>query len=178
MNTTAWEHRRVLAIDPFSRGFGFILLEGPHQLVDWGVTHTRANKQGRCLARVADLMHHYEPDVIVVEDVAAKGCRRCERVQQLIGEIRRCATERRIAIRSFPRLKVKRVFTEANAHNKHEIAVAIAGRFPELASRLPPFRKPWMSEDDRMSIFDALGLALTLFHSGHRSSPAPRGPRN
>jgi hypothetical protein len=42
--------------------------------------------------------------------------------------------------------------------------VAIAKRFPELAPRLPRFRKPWMSEDYRMSIFDAVAMALTLFN--------------
>ena len=36
-------------------------------------------------------------------------------------------------------------------------------RFPELAPRLPRSRKPWMSEDYRMSIFDAVALALTFF---------------
>ena len=46
---------------------------------------------------------------------------------------------------------------------KQEIAIAIAERFPELAPRLPRFRKPWMSEDYRMSIFDAVALALTFF---------------
>jgi len=34
-------------------------------------------------------------------------------------------------------------------------------RFPELAPRLPRFRKPWMSEDYRMSIFDAVAFGLT-----------------
>ena len=46
---------------------------------------------------------------------------------------------------------------------KQEIAIAIAERFPELAPRLPRSRKPWMSEDYRMSIFDAVALALTFF---------------
>jgi hypothetical protein len=41
--------------------------------------------------------------------------------------------------------------------------VAIAKRFPELALRLPRFRKPWMSEDYRMSIFDAAGFALAFY---------------
>jgi len=30
-------------------------------------------------------------------------------------------------------------------------------------ARLPRFRKPWMSEDYRMSIFDAVGFGLTFF---------------
>jgi len=51
------------------------------------------------------------------------------------------------------------------APNKQEIAGAIAKRFPELAPRLPRFRKPWMSEDYRMSIFDAVGLAITFFQA-------------
>jgi hypothetical protein len=32
----------------------------------------------------------------------------------------------------------------------------IAARFPELAARLPPERKRWMSEDPRMAIFGDL----------------------
>jgi len=50
------------------------------------------------------------------------------------------------------------IFSTAEA-----IAMAIAKRFPELAPRLPRFRKPWMSEDYRMSIFDAVGLGLAFF---------------
>jgi hypothetical protein len=33
----------------------------------------------------------------------------------------------------------------------------------ELAPRLPRFRKPWMSEDYRMSIFDAVSWAVAQF---------------
>jgi hypothetical protein len=41
---------------------------------------------------------------------------------------------------------------------------------PELAPRLSRFRKPWMSEDYRMSIFDAVALALTFFFNLETSS--------
>jgi hypothetical protein len=34
---------------------------------------------------------------------------------------------------------------------------------PELAPYRPPRRKLWMSEDDRMAIFDAAALAATFF---------------
>jgi hypothetical protein len=56
------------------------------------------------------------------------------------------------------------VFSESGASNKQDIAIAITARYPELAPRLPHFRKPWMSEDYRMSIFDAVGLGLMVFH--------------
>ena len=47
--------------------------------------------------------------------------------------------------------------------NKNEIARFIAARFPELARSLPPERKPWMSEDSRMAIFDAAAFAFASF---------------
>ena len=44
---------------------------------------------------------------------------------------------------------------------KHEMAESLATRFPdELALRLPPKRRPWESEDARMDVFDAVGLAV------------------
>jgi hypothetical protein len=81
----------------------------------------------------------------------------------LINDITKLASKKKIKIRSFSRIKVKQAFSESGASTKHEIAITIAKRFPELAPRVPRFRKPWMSEDYRMSIFDAAGLAITCF---------------
>ncbi len=68
--------KRILAIDPASRGFGFAVLEGPRRLIDWGVKSARVDKDKRCLKLIEDLIERYEPDVIV-EDYAGKGSRRC-----------------------------------------------------------------------------------------------------
>jgi Holliday junction resolvasome RuvABC endonuclease subunit len=155
---------RVLAIDPSTRGFGFAVLEGLDQLIDWGVKETKKNKNAKSLELIEDLIDRYLPRVIVVEDYTGKGSRRSRRIQLLINDISKLAAQKKIRVRSFSRLKVKQGFSETGASNKHEIATAIANRFPELAPRLPRFRKPWMSEDYRMSIFDAVALALTFFH--------------
>jgi hypothetical protein len=49
--------------------------------------------------------------------------------------------KRKTTVKSFTRGERKAgVFSESGALNKHEIAMAIANRFPELAPRLPPFR--------------------------------------
>jgi len=154
---------RVLAIDPSTRGFGFAVLEGPNRLIDWGVKETKTDKKRRTLQLIDELIERYQPSVVVVEDYAGKGSRRCRRIQALINDILKLALNRKIRGRSFSRAKVKQAFSESGASNKHEIALAIAKRFPELAPRLPRFRKPWMSEDYRMSIFDAVGLGLCFF---------------
>src|SRR3989442_3800995 len=122
----------VLAIDPCTRGFGFAILEGPERLVDWGVKETKKNKNARTLKLIEELIDRFQPSLIVVEDYAGKGSRRCRRIQELINDISKLASKRKIKVRSFSRIKVKQAFSEAGASNKQEIAVTIANRFPEL----------------------------------------------
>jgi Holliday junction resolvasome RuvABC endonuclease subunit len=153
----------MIAIDPTSRGFGFVVFEGPERLIDWAVVETRKDKQEECLRRVAELMGRYRPDMLVLEDSTGRGSRRCPRVQKFINKVQRLAGKESIATRSFSRAKVRQAFSDSGAKTKYEIATVIAKRFPELALRLPPIRKPWMSEDDRMSLFDAASLAFALF---------------
>src|SRR5438093_11912053 len=92
---------RVLAIDPSTRGFGFAVLEGPNRLIDWGVKETKKNKNARTLKLIEDLIDLYLPSVMVVEDYAGKGSRRCRRIQGLINDISKLATKRKIRVRSF-----------------------------------------------------------------------------
>src|SRR6266481_1416874 len=89
----------VLAIDPSTRGFGFALLEGPTRLIDWGVKETKTNKSRRSLKLIDDLIERYQPNVIVVEDYAGKGSRRCRRVGNLIKDILKLAMKRKIRVK-------------------------------------------------------------------------------
>jgi Holliday junction resolvasome RuvABC endonuclease subunit len=155
---------RALAIDPSTRGFGFAVLEGPERLVDWGVKETKVNKNVKSLKLIDDLIERYQPSVLIVEDYRGKGSRRCRRIQELINDISKLGSKKKIRVKSFSRVKVKQAFFESGAETKEDIALDIAKRFPELAPRLPRFRKPWMSEDYRMSIFDATALALSYLH--------------
>lgn len=52
MNPRSPEPRRVLAIDPTSRGFGFVVFEGPEHLIDWAVVEIRKDKEDKCLQRM------------------------------------------------------------------------------------------------------------------------------
>ena len=166
------KEKRILAIDPTTKGFGFAVMEGPERLIDWGVKEAKKRKNERCLKIVADLIDQYQPDVIALEDCAGKGSRRCRRIEDLIDRILKLGTERNIPIRGFSRSKVREAFSQREASTKHQIATAIAQKLPELAPRLPPYRKCWMSEDYRMSIFDAVSFALTFYHFQHKSKQA------
>jgi len=53
----------------------------------------------------------------------------------------------------------KRPTDRAEKLTKYERAREVVKRFPVLNQRLPPERKPWESEDYRMSMFAAAALA-------------------
>lgn len=158
------EKKYVLAIYPNSKGFGFAVLEDVEHLINWGTKYALADKNARCVSQVSDLIDRYDPGVLVLERAAAKGSRRCARIRELIADLRKLASRKNVITRSFSRQSVREALSESGAFTKDEIAAEIAGRFPELAHRLPPRRKLWMPEDNRMNIFDAVAWGLTFFH--------------
>lgn len=160
---------RVLAVDPGTRGFGYALFEGPGRLVDWGAKDIRKNKEQVALVKIEELLRRFEPDVLVVEDCAHVSSRRNRKFTLLIG--RMLATARALGVegRALPLAFVYRQFAKDGARNKQEIASALAQRFAALALRLPPKRKPWQSEDSRMSIFDAAALGHTYLARRRRA---------
>ena len=157
--------KRVVAIDPITKGFGFAVLDGPKLLVDWGLRGTKPslNPRQRCLREFTKLLERYSPDRVVVEDCLDARSRRGKRSRQLIERIIAWADERGVPVRRISRAGLHRAFAAENACNKYKIALAIVRRFPELALRLPPTRKPWMSEAAQMGVFDAVALALAFY---------------
>jgi hypothetical protein len=158
---------RVLAVDPIHKGFGYVVLEEQGLLVDWGVAHVRGPKHSGSIRRLHELVLLYAPDVVVIEDPEVDS-RRWARVRRLLMEIRVWGEKRGVRVRMLSRRRVQKVFAQWNARTKEEIAAVIAAQFPELALRLPPHRKCYMSEDARMSIFDAAALAVTVVASRQR----------
>lgn len=155
------DSERVLAIDPTHRGFGFVVLEGTTELLDWGTRYVSHPKDDNSIQKVDQLIERYAPDVLVLEDPIGNGSKRCLRVQKLIERFHQLGRARDLSVFQYSRAQIRLAFSSDNATTKEEIAAAAAVRLPELAPRLPPTRKVWMSEDHRMAIFDAVSLALT-----------------
>ncbi len=146
-----------------SKGFAYVVLEGPDSLIEWGVAQVSDPKRVRCLERVESLLQRYRPDALVLEDYLGEGSRRCRRVRSLIRGIAAVGRRHRLVVRYVSRAAVREAFADSGGTTKQAIATSIAFRFPELSPRLPPIRKTWMTEDERMNIFDAASFALTVF---------------
>lgn len=161
MNQIRQGKPRVLAIAPSTRGFGFAVLETEATLVDWGVKSVAGDKNGRSLVKVKELIGHYEPGVLVLPDTSRKDSLRAARIRSLCQQIKTMGAAHMVRVVFLSRERVRRAFFADGRGTKHAMAEIIAKRFPEeLGTRLPPKRRPWMSEDYRMDIFDAVALAL------------------
>jgi hypothetical protein len=169
MNFYGHRFLRVLAVDPNTRGFGYTLFEGPGRLVDWGIKDIRRDKHAFALQKVEELIRRYRPVVLVVEDCGHARSRRNLRVRRLTEQM--VALARRSGIKGYalPLVAVYQQFSKRGAHTKYDIAATLARQFPALALRLPPKRKPWESEDSRMSIFDAAALGYTYLARRRRA---------
>lgn len=95
------------------------------------------------------------------------------RVRELLVEIAALGSQHDVPVKMFSRRAIRRAFAPYGAVTKEQIAAVIALRFPELASRLPRPRKPWMTEAEGMSVFDAAALSVVLlnFHKRYRTPP-------
>ena len=163
MNKVSPQYPRILAITPSTKGFGYAVLEGQKLLVDWGVRSVTGDKNAGSIEKVEEMIAHYNPQVMVLEDTATKESRRCPRIQALTQRLVAVAEGRTIKVMLFSQKHIRRVFFGDWGGTKHALAEIIAERFPEeLGFRLPRKRRPWMSEDSRMDIFDAVALALMV----------------
>jgi hypothetical protein len=152
----------VLAIAFSLRGLGFAVLDEKKKLVDWGNrTAIGKNKNRQCVENAKDLIAQYEPTAMMIEDTAAKDSKRGPRTRKLTVMLKALAHESKLKVRLVSGREIAKTFFGDGEGTKFERATLIAARFPELAHRMPPERKPWKAEDDRMGIFDAVALALT-----------------
>jgi len=160
--TDQGNEKRVLALDVHPRSFGFVVFEGPNRMLDWGVRSFRSGANAvkiPAATKFLALLDEFRPSAVVIGERLTG---RTAKQSRMLATIERQARSRRIPVRRVSRRDVNRAFVGFES-NKYEVASALAQQFPALASRLPPRRKCWQSEDYRMGIFDAAALGVADF---------------
>jgi hypothetical protein len=154
------------------RRFGYVVLETPDRLLDWGLRSCRVEGYSPTRfvrQRLRPPLDLWRPSVVVFKNPS--------RTTSKVG----------------PRSLLNRLVREANSHGvqvrvvakpanrienltKHENARRAAEQFSVLRWKMPPKRKPWESEDYRMSMFTAATLAMAQLNITIPSTPAIPGP--
>jgi hypothetical protein len=155
---------RILAIAPLSRGLGYAVMEGPDKLVACGNKAILRDKNVRALAWVNRFIQFYQPDVLVLPNVTAADTRRAPRIKTLHRKIVAWAGKKQLKVQMVSVTQVRNRLLRHSQGTKFAKAQTLAAKYPvELGLRLPPKRRPWMSEDPRMDIFDAVGIAVAFW---------------
>ena len=163
MTQTPSKDFRILAIALSTGGFGFVVMEGQRTIIEFGRRVADGDKNVESIAKVTKLLYFYRPGVLVLQDVEAKGSRRYPRIKTLNRQIKREAEKHKIKVKLISGKQLRSLLLGDPRGTKQEMAEMLAMQFPDdLASRLPPKRKPWNSEDGRMDIFDAVALAVVF----------------
>ena len=155
---------RILAVAPLSRGLGYAVMEGPDKLVACGNKAILRDKNAKALTWVNRFIQFYQPDVLVLPNVTAADTRRATRIKTLHRKIAAWAGKLQLKLRLVSVTQVRTHLLGAPKGTKFVVARKLAEKFPtELETRLPPKRRPWMSEHPRMDIFDAVGMAVAFW---------------
>ena len=147
------QQTRILALDVHPRSFGYVVVESPDKLLDWGVRRsyqkTKNHPEVLARGRLRPLLKIWKPGAVVtrVED------RRNKDVQSLLRHMKKEAG----ATSFLPITGTRNYYV---GRDKYRRAVEMAARFPEIGWKLPPKRKLGDSEHYLISMFEALAIAV------------------
>ena len=154
----------VLCLYPNAIGFGFAVMTNALNVLCSQVINIRPVSNTQSLKRIKEIINYYEPKIVVIEDYLGIGSRKSKRIQKMIDSIYRHAMKKRLEIYKYSRSNIRYVFSNFNAHTKHEIACVIAENIKSLEHKLVKPRKTNESEKYMAGAFDAVSLGITHFY--------------
>lgn len=154
----------VFAVYPNANGYGFVYMDSPRKLLDYGAVRINPISNRRVMERIKRSVDYFRPSIVIVQDPDGKSSRTGRRVRQLIEKIIAYAAELNLPVVQYSRDQIKEVFEQFGAVTKYEIAQVLLKEFKELTLKAPQQRKLWTSEHRYMSIYDSLSLTMTWFY--------------
>ena len=153
----------MLAVHPTSRGFGWVLFEGPLVPVDWGVASAKGKRSAQGMVRFKQLIDQYRPSVLVLEKYDEDDSNCGERIRTIAQTMRGFANSHDMDTPIYGREEVRVAVTGNPRASRYTVARAVAERLPILRHRLPVPRKLWQSDDRQQCLFDAAALGITHY---------------
>jgi Holliday junction resolvasome RuvABC endonuclease subunit len=156
----------VLAIHPIPRGFGWIVFEGPHLPLDWGVTAAKPHRITRVAVKFERILRRYEPSLLVLEDMEEK--KSLESTRRVRSDLLTLAAGRGIESKVYSHTEVRRTFAHEGANSRYEIACAIGKHLAALSHEVPRQRNNYSHQQHNQPLFNAAAVAMTHFVASER----------
>lgn len=163
MNTQNGKPKIIYSIYPNANGFGFVYMDGPRKLLDFGVVRVNPICNFRILEKIKSSIDYFKPSVLILLDPEGNSSRTGNRIRKLIEKITGYAKQESLQVAQISRDQIRDVFENFGVITKYEISQWLLSEFKQLETRKPRQRKLWSSEDRNMAIFDSLSLALSWY---------------
>lgn len=151
----------ILALDPGLRDLGYAVLHG-RRLVASGVLGLRrvakAARLPSARQHVRSWLRTHRPDVVVVEKTYRHPVPWLDQLHQLSRSAKNLATRQHADFTMYSPQSVRATVAGNGKAKKHEVAIAVAHRYPSLRVYLTQDRR-W-KEHYWQNMFDAIALAL------------------
>lgn len=148
---------RVVGLDPTSRGWVFAVVETSIGLVDHGLLRVRSAEAWR--EHALAVVRRFDADALAIADPDRSRFRReALAVLRLVQDLHVTKEIPVVTVDVYAHRRRLKLPTKRHA------AEHLVSKYPELAGRMPRQRKPWMSEDWSMNVFDALLVAEFALH--------------
>jgi hypothetical protein len=154
------DKERILSISLTYRGFGFIIFENAKTIIDWGHAFVFNHDPEIFEKRITTLIEYNQIETVLSYPTH----RRPTQIQKNISSLKKICKKHGVKAKFLSKKNVTDIFELFGAYTKYQRAGLIVGYLPDLSYKLPPKRKPWQSEDLRMSIFDAACLAFSYLY--------------
>jgi hypothetical protein len=113
--------------------------------------------------RLLKLIDEIRPHMIVLKKERWERGHVDQHMANVVEAVQGVAELHSIPIHLIDQNEIRTIFGRWDCSTREEIAVTLAQMFPDLLWALPPKRKAWQAEHPRMSMFDAVALALTYW---------------
>lgn len=163
MITQSENPKIVYAIYPNANGFGYVYMDGPRKLLDFGIVRLNPICNFRLLDKIKNSIEYFKPTVLILLDPEGNSSRTGNRIRKLIEKITDYAKQENLQLEQISRDQIRDVFENFGVITKFEISQWLLTEFKQLETRRPKQRKLWTSEDRNMALFDSLSLAITWY---------------
>ena len=153
--------KRLMAVYPTTKGFGYLIIEDSQNIVNWGVVNHKHD--GFLTKKFLNSVKKYGVDVLITEHFGKDSQRKFKAINRTM-MFRRLARTHKLSVTSFSKEKVDVVFGSFGAYTKESRACVVASQISPLKKWCPPKRKAWQPEHHRMAVFDCAVLSLVYLY--------------
>lgn len=154
---------KIVAIYPYTRGFGYAVMENALELKEFNLFDMKKFNSLRVLELVKEIFSIHGPATLILENTNCDYCRKGEKTKQTIRTIAAWAKGKGIYVQFYSRNQIRAIFKRWNATSKYEIAEVLSRNIQQLKPLL--FEKPKYParEPNIEAVFSAVSMGVTHY---------------